>query len=293
MREWYERLGRRFTVVRYDHRGGGMSTRRDGVVRSIDALVDDIGTIADEVSPEPFVLLGFITGGLPAIAYAARHPERVSHLVLWCSGARHLAQGNASRVGSLFQLAASDWELFTESLCQAALGWREADEARSWAAVVRQGTTQAEFLRFVEERRQWDVTAELENVRAPTLVLHDESNALTDSESGRELAARIADARFVACSTARGAPDSGAIAAIDALTGSGARDGTDLGELTPREVEVLGLVAEGATNAEVAERLFISVNTVTRHLTHIYAKTGMKHRTQAVRYALERGLGRS
>ncbi len=87
MRRWYEMLAQIFTVVRYDHRGGGLSSRGVGT-QSIEALVNDIDSVAGEVSPEPFVLLGWLTGGLPAIAFGARRPERISYLVLWNSFAQ-------------------------------------------------------------------------------------------------------------------------------------------------------------------------------------------------------------
>ena len=60
--------------------------------------------------------------------------------------------------------------------------------------------------------------------------------------------------------------------------------------LTSREVEVLGLVAEGLTNAQVAERLFVSPRTVHRHLNSIYHKLGVRSRTAATRFAMEHGL---
>jgi DNA-binding NarL/FixJ family response regulator len=61
-------------------------------------------------------------------------------------------------------------------------------------------------------------------------------------------------------------------------------------ELSPREVEVLGLVAEGLTNAQVAQRLFLSPRTVQRHLNSIYHKLGVSSRTAATRFAIEHGL---
>ena len=292
MRRWYEALARHFTVVRFDHRGGGLSSRAGGG-QSIDALVQDIDAVAAETSPQPFVLLGWLSGGLPAIAYAARYPSRVSHLVLWCSFARNADHGLAPRLGALFQMAATDWELFTESISQAALGWRDADAARRWAAVLRDATTPDEFRAFLEARREWDVADRLGQVRAPTLILHDRSNALASEERSRELASSIPGASLFICDTVDGTPGDDALAAVLALAGLDVGRAGGLAELTPREREVLGLVVEGATNAQIAERLFISVDTVTRHLTHVYAKTGTRSRAQAVRYALERGLSGS
>jgi DNA-binding CsgD family transcriptional regulator/pimeloyl-ACP methyl ester carboxylesterase len=292
MRRWYETLARHFTVVRYDHRGGGLSSR-DGRAQTIEALVRDIDAIAGNVSSGPIALLGWLSGGLPAIAWAAQNPSRVSHLVLWSSFARDAAHGQAPRLSALFQMAATDWELFTESISQAALGWRHADQARRWAAVSRDATTQAEFLAFVRTRREWDVDEYLGRVEAPTLILHDRSNPLVSEERNRELAAGIPGARLVMCDTEDGTPADDALEAVLTLVGRGEGLASGLEELSPREREVLALVVEGAKNSEIAERLFISVNTVTRHLTHIYAKLGVAGRAQAVRHALEQGLGGS
>jgi len=292
MRRWYQELARSFAVVRYDHRGGGLSSRggAEMVHQSIDALVRDIDAVAGVVSPGRFVLLGWITGALPAIAYTARRPERVSHLVLWSGFARDAAHGQSPRMRSLFEMAAVDWELFTESICQAALGWRDADEARRWAEVARQATTQAEFLAFLEARREWDVTAELGRIGTPTLVLHDPANPLANEERSRELAAAIPGAHFLVCGNDGGTPGDDVLDALRSFTGLGNTMPAGLAALTAREREVLALLAKGATNTDIAQRLFISVNTVTRHLTHIYAKTGTRRRAEAVRFALERGL---
>ncbi|MEJ2504370.1 MAG: alpha/beta fold hydrolase [Gemmatimonadota bacterium] len=288
MRRWYQLLARHFTVVRYDHRGGGVSSRTEGA-QSIDALVRDIDAVVERVSPDAVILLGMLSGGLPAIAWAARNPSRTTHLVLWSSFVRDVTHGQAPRLRSLFQMAATDWELFTESICQAALGWRNADEARRWARVTRAATTQDEFLAFLEARRVWDVDEYLEQVRAPTLVFHDRENPLASEQRNRELAAGIPRARLIVCESADGAPGDDALTAILALVGIGEGIAAGLDQLTPREREVLHLVVEGAKNREIAERLFISVHTVTRHLTHIYAKLGVAGRAQAVRHALEQG----
>ncbi len=102
----------------------------------------------------------------------------------------------------------------------------------------------------------------------------------------------IPGARYLASPHQGGAPAAETVEAIASFVGMGGVESADLPELTPREREVLGLVVSGATNTEIAERLFISVNTVTRHLTHIYAKTGTSRRAEAVRYGMERGLGK-
>jgi DNA-binding NarL/FixJ family response regulator len=60
--------------------------------------------------------------------------------------------------------------------------------------------------------------------------------------------------------------------------------------LTPREGEVLRLVADGNSNRQIGEALYISDRTVARHLTNIFTKIGVTSRTQAARYAIDRGM---
>jgi len=288
MRRWYKSLARSFTVFRYDHRGGGLSTRGGG--QTIPNLVQDLEAIADAVVSEPFVLLGWLSGGLPAAAFSARHPDLVSHLILWNSFTADATSPHSARMHSLFAMAASDWELFTESICQAALGWSESKEARQFAASIRAATTQTEFLAFLEHRRSWDISDLLGKIRVPTLVVHTPDNTLANAEASRQLASSIPGARMVECRSSRGAPDKDAIETIRTFVGPPQWSAARLENLTPRERDVLSLVVEGATNAEIAARLFISGNTVSRHLTHIYAKTGFKRRAKLIRYCLESGL---
>ncbi len=295
VRRWYDGIARTRTVIRYDHRGSGLSggshTRHDF---AIEALAQDIDIVADALNLERFALCGRITGGLPALAYAAAHPERVTHLVLWNTFARDTEHGQSPRLRSLFKMAATDWELFTESISQAALGWEGGEVARQWAVVLRGATTQSTFLAYLEARRSWDISPLLARVRVPTLVLFDEQNALVSEARNREIAAAIPDARLAAVRGDGGMPGHDAIAAVRSFLGdsSVAPATPPGGALTAREREVLALVATGVTNAEIAQRLSISVHTVTRHLTHIYTKTGAVNRVQAIRFANEQRSSR-
>jgi DNA-binding NarL/FixJ family response regulator len=289
VRRWCTRMSRTHRLIRFDNRGGGLS--RGPSSFALDALAADIESLADTLRIERFALVGLIAGSLPAIRFAARHPERVTALVLWNGFVRNVDHGQHARLRSLFDMAASDWELFTESISQAALGWQDAQAARQWALVLREATDPDAFGAYLAARREWDVTDVLRTIRAPTLVLHDERNRLASEERCRELAAGIPDAHFVAADSVAGMPGPGAMDTIERFLDPSAaapRGGPE--GLTPREREVLALLASGASNTMIAERLCISVNTVTRHLTHIYAKTGVSNRVAAARYAVDRDL---
>src|SRR3990172_2084694 len=86
-RRWYERLAQGRKLIRYDFRGSGLSGR-NAASFSVEAQVLDLEAVVDRLGLEEIVLCGFVHSGPPAIAYAARHPERVSRLILWCTYAR-------------------------------------------------------------------------------------------------------------------------------------------------------------------------------------------------------------
>ena len=294
VREYWQRLARHHTVVRFDNRGSGLS-HGGPPDYSLPALVRDLEAVVRAAGLERFALIGRITGSLPAVQYAAEHPDRVSHLVLWNGFVRNVDHGEAPRLGSLFAIAAKDWELFTESISQAATGWHDSEAARTWADVLRGSSTQALFLAGLEARRNWNVSEALCAVRAPTLVLLDEYNRLASLERCRELAAGIANARLQTVRGESGMPDADTLALIERFVGSAEEPaettaGIATQPLTARERQILALLASGTSNSDIAGRLGISVNTVTRHLTHVYAKIGAENRVQAIRQALELGL---
>ena len=294
VRHYWQRLARHHAVVRFDNRGSGLS-HGGPADYSLAALARDLEAVVRAAGLERFTLIGRITGSLPAVHYAAEHPDRVSHLVLWNGFVRNVDHGEAPRLGSLFAMAAKDWELFTESISQAATGWHDSEAARTWADVLRASSTQASFLAGLEARRNWNVGDELGAVHAPTLVLLDEYNRLASLERCRELAAGIANAQLHTVRGESGMPGVDALSLIERFVGSAAEPaettaGIATQPLTARERQILALLASGTSNSDIAGRLGISVNTVTRHLTHVYAKIGAENRVQAIRQALELGL---
>ena len=221
-RRWYERLADKRMLVRYDYRGFGLS-ERNVTDFSLDAQVLDLEAVVDRLGLEKFALLGLLHLGPAAIAYAARHPERVSHLVLWCAWARGSDWLRSPQVQAFRASLEKDWMFYTEAAAQLVLGWSAGEPARRYAALARE-SVEPEFHRAVviPALNEWDVTPFLAQVSSPTLVLHRRQYVL-DVDVARGLASRIPDARLVLLEGESGAPYLGdteaVLAAIDEFLG--------------------------------------------------------------------------
>ncbi len=157
-RIWLERLAENRMVVRYDVRGSGLSDR-DVADFSLDAKVADLEAVVDRLGLERFALFGVFLDGPVAIAYAARHPERVSQLLLWCSWARATDAYQSPQAQSMVALRDKDWTTYTESVAHILLGWSAGEAARQFAAYMRESITQEALLAAFGVAMQFDVTA--------------------------------------------------------------------------------------------------------------------------------------
>jgi len=193
-RRWYESLAQRRMVVRYDCRGAGVSDR-DVSDFSLDAYALDLEAVVDRLGLERFALLSPIHSGPVAIAYAARHPERVSHLVLWHSWAvTHEAASPQLR--ALAGLRDTDWHVYSEAVAHTLLGWSEGEPAHRYAALMRECITQETMKTALGATAGFDVSAILPQVKAPTLVLHRRQLSWLSVDIARGLASRIPNARL-------------------------------------------------------------------------------------------------
>lgn len=191
----YRCLSERRTFIRYDNRGGGLSDRDIGTV-TLDSLVADLEAVVEALSLEKVDLFAVSSSGPVAIAYAARHPERVSHLILWCTSARGQDIASAPRQ-AIDSLLARDWRIYTETIASAAFGWSDAEDAQRLATIVRETTAPAQRAAFYAVIHQSDVSDLLPDLEVPALVLHARNYSLVDASAARRVAAQLPDAELV------------------------------------------------------------------------------------------------
>lgn len=196
LRRWLESLAARTRLVRYDARGAGLS-ERDVTDLSLEAQVRDLEAVVDELALERFALFSSGDPGMAAITYATEHPERVSHLILWCSWARRADVSSAPRTRTLRALLSQDWEIYTENVARVLLGWNAEREARQFAAFFRECVTPEVLREAVDAVYEVDVSGSLTKIQCPTLVLQRRQMTNPDVDVATRLAARIGDGRLV------------------------------------------------------------------------------------------------
>jgi pimeloyl-ACP methyl ester carboxylesterase/DNA-binding CsgD family transcriptional regulator len=306
-RHWIRFFADHFRFVRWDERGCGMSDWNVGELSFERWILDLEAVIAAAAAPEPFALLGVSSGAAVCAAYAARHPERVSRLLLYGGYARGWAhRGSPERereYNAIVDLVRAGWgrdnpafrQVFTSRFIPGG-----TEEELSWYnELCRKTTSGGLAAELLQARAQVDVTSELGRVRAPTLVAHARGDAVCPIEEGRILAAGIPDAQFVELDSGNhvlleGEPAWGRFkeAVLDFMGLPAPRSAEDpaFGALSPREREVLTLVTEGLSNAEIGGRLSLSEKTVRNHLSSVFDKLGVWTRAQAMVFARDRGF---
>ena len=196
-------LARDHTLIRYDARGNGMSDW-DVEKLSLDAWVTDLETVVDAAGVDRFPLLGISQGCAVSIAYAVRHPERVSHLILYggfaLGGAKRSATEKEQRQ-AMMTLIRHGWGTDNPSFRQMFTGRFVPDatqEQSDFFNELQRRTTSPECAaHYFEVVGNIDVTELLDQVTAPTLVLHTRGDLMSPFESGRQMAAGIPGARFI------------------------------------------------------------------------------------------------
>jgi pimeloyl-ACP methyl ester carboxylesterase/DNA-binding CsgD family transcriptional regulator len=309
-RHWFGYLSRGRQLVRYDPRGCGLSDWNVPDL-SLTQQVADFEAVIDAVGLQRFPLLGISQGGAICIEYAARHPERVTHLVLYGAFARGNAlrgEESARQAAALVELVRVGWGQENPAFRKlfASLFIPDANEEQvRWFSDLMRTTTQPEIAgRILAAVAQFDVHDRLAQIRCPALVVHARGDARVPFEAGRELAAGIAGAKLVVLESRNHILIESEPAwarfrqAVDEFLGTGGASASDSSataegfeHLTRREADILRLVAQGLSNGDIAGRLFISEKTVRNHLTSIFDKLGVDSRARAIVFARNHGLG--
>jgi class 3 adenylate cyclase/pimeloyl-ACP methyl ester carboxylesterase len=194
--QYYEAASSVFTFISYDARGFGLSDRQvtnfsiDGMVRDIEAVLDAVG-----IKSARILASGAWTTPV-SVAFAARHPDRVSHMVLFWGFAR-VPASMREQVQALLAHPNADWRFVSESIMRGAQGWDDPDASRDLAALLRESISLDGFKTFEPQAAQWDVTDDLARVTAPTLVINPRDHPSIGAEQAAALAVGLRDARVV------------------------------------------------------------------------------------------------
>lgn len=203
-RHWWQSLSRHHTLIRYDERGCGLSDW-DVDDFTLDAWVRDLETVVDTLGLERFPLLGISQGGPIAIRYAARHPERVTHVVIYGTCARStwrsVSREERRELAALTELLRTSWGSDKP-------GWRSIYNARFmpdgplelWRAfdeLQRRSTSAENAVRLWKAFAHLDVTEEARRLDVPTLILHARDDAVWSFREAEELAALVPGSRLV------------------------------------------------------------------------------------------------
>lgn len=314
---WLQGWSRFHTLYRYDMRGCGLS---DWEVSdfSIDTLVGDLETVVDAAGLERFDLFAMSQGGSVAIAYTARHPERVNRIIILGGYLRGWLQRNPTP--QELEEAEIDLKLLK-------LSWGKENPAYRQVFtmfLIPEGTPE-QFTWFnnlqlistspgnaSEIQRTFylvDVRELAATIKRPTLVLQAKEDATVPFEEGRRTAAQIPDARFISLesknhillATEPAWPnfweafysflgfDSYQIHDEREIAETTSPDSA-LVELTPRELEILQWMVKGYNNNEIAQQLVLSPRTVRNYVSHIYSKLQVKDRREAITKARQQGI---
>lgn len=308
-RHWTRFLARNFRYIRYDERGCGLTDRNVGDV-SFPRWVEDLEAVVRAAAPAPpFVLLGVSQGASVAVAYAVRHPERVSHLILYGGygvGARRLDDAAFTRMYEAMQeLVRVGWNrdnpVFRQVFTSRFIPQGTEEQIKWFNDLCRHTTTPELIYRLFKARADVDVRDLLQQVQVPTLVMHAADDEVVPAQQGKLLAREIPGAEFLQIDSRNHILLEHEPAwrdfqeAVLRFTGQGRRAdtaGSPVAALTARERDILALLREGYTNARIGHDLGISEKTVRNHISHLYEKLNVRSRGEAIAMAHQHDLPR-
>lgn len=316
---WLRGLVEHHCLIQYDDRGSGLSDwavddfSLAARVRDLEAVIE---AVDETVAGAKFPLLGIAQGVPVAIAYAAQHPEKVSRLILYGGYARGRFQRDRTaeaqlQAETLINVIRVGWgkenpafrQLFTTQLMP-----EGTETQQHWLNEVARNSATPENAAAMEAAcYQIDVTDRARQVMTPTLILHGQDDAAVPFEEGRILAGLIPNARFVPLDSRNHIlleeepAWSRFLAEVHAFLGAVRPERAEkpvapqelFPELTPRELDILDLIAQGIDNETIAQELTLTEKTVRNYVSRIYSKMYVDRRAEVIVLAREAGLGQS
>jgi class 3 adenylate cyclase/pimeloyl-ACP methyl ester carboxylesterase len=272
-----EGLSRGRLYVAFDCRGVGAS-QRDVDDLSLDARVGDIAAVVDHLQLERFDLFGGLDGAAASVAYAAKHPERVSRMVLWAAYPCGVDIVRPGAIRGLVELIRGNWSLARRAMADTVFPSGPTELQRWWSNTARESLSPETAARHVEFYASVDVREYLPQVKAPTLVLHRRGDRNVPIAAGRAAATLIPDARFIALEGNIGHPHFGDMSYMETV-----RQFLDGGRAEPS-------VAEPSTAGAVHTILFTDMEgstTLTQRLGDAKAQEVLRAHNSIVRDALK------
>jgi len=195
-RAYLEKATRHRTFVYYDKHGCGLSERSRNDF-SIESEIRTLEAVVDHLKLKRFALFSFSQSGPIGIAYAIKHPRRVSHLLLFDTYARGEAITTEEIKASFLSLIRAHWGIGSRTLTNIFLPEAEAEAFQWFTRLQREAATPEMAAQLMEFTYRLNVTDLLPKVRVPTLVMHRQGDRAIPFRCGREMAAMIPNARFV------------------------------------------------------------------------------------------------
>ncbi len=284
-------------LIVLDKRGTGMSDRVVGAPTMVERI-DDVRAVMAAVGSTRAALYGSSEGGAIGALFAATYPEAVSHLILMGTGAVGFV--TPEHVEEIILSLESRWGN-GDIIDSGAPSVAHDPAIRAYTGLLqRRSATPTSMATLLRMNANFDIRSSLSSITAPTLMIHRRGDRLYSLDVAREMAGGIPGARFVLLEGTDHIPYYEEPERIldlieEFVTGRAPAPSVKLTrsdecQLTARELDVLEPIATGRTNRQIANELYISPETVSHHLRHIFSKTGSANRTEAAVYAHRHGL---
>lgn len=304
-RPWLTLLTRRHTLIRYDWRGCGLSDR-DGVQFSLEKHTEDLEAVVRAAGLDRFVLFACAGGATMSMRFVARHPDRISRLILYGpqtrgAVARGMNPETALEAHVHIKMVELGWHddrpAYRQFLTMLHMPDAHPDLLRKHDDLLRLTTSPSNTAALLQAFFTADVLDDIPKIRCPTLVLHARGDAIMPFDEGRRVASLISGAQFVPLESRNHLLLENEpawhqfVTAIGSFLPGGALEGKGFDDLTARERDIVELIAQGLDNKDIAARLKITDKTVRNHVSAIFCKLDVNSRAQAILQARAAGFG--